>query len=306
MVDAASSLVLREVGAATATRVCEIQLADGRASGPLLRQYSRARLFGLAWADGAESRERLRLALTGEPSLRNRTTVFFGDKMRTVRAAPALDACDVMVVSHDDALGAATTKKLLTDLPNILQRMASQANALVMRGPACSSTSATTGAVKALSSKHKGEPAWCASWAELVERRLVAPRGCPRGVGPGRAESWCVGRVATESACARGLPLLPALPVRPAAASTRDHRAPHPWLAASVQSEPSSSLGSDDAPPNGTPRFGGPRFEVVIVIIVVVRALAPPPVRRVRFVLFLVLKRPLHRLMELRVISLGG
>ena len=76
--------------------------------------------------------------------------------------------------------------------------MAAGENVIIMRGPSCDRKKAT---------KHE----WCAGWAELVARRLVTSTvGC---TSTASGESWCIGRVATDSACSAKLPLLPSLPV---------------------------------------------------------------------------------------------
>ena len=127
--------------------------------------------------------------------------------MRTVRAARRFDACDILLIqTHDETSGAAGSKKVLSDVPNALQRMSVGArNVLVMRGPG-------TCAAARNGRSGGGSDTWCGKWRELVERRLVSSVGCG---GARSGDGWCVGRVATSSACSTRLPLLPSLPVRP-------------------------------------------------------------------------------------------
>ena len=73
----------------------------------------------VATAGGAE-----RASMSSEIALRNRSFhLLFGDKMRTVRAAPVLDACDVLLIDalHEEESNSASggiVKKLIADLPN--------------------------------------------------------------------------------------------------------------------------------------------------------------------------------------------
>ena len=96
------------------TRVCEISTQSGDA-GELLNSYPNARLFGLSFVDNDAARAELKSTLSLFASLRNRTTVFFGDKVRTVRVAPAIDDCSIMVVNthYVGEDGATTFKKLM-------------------------------------------------------------------------------------------------------------------------------------------------------------------------------------------------
>ena len=200
------------------TRVCEISTQSGDA-GELLNSYPNARLFGLSFVDNDAARAELKSTLSRVASLRNRTTVFFGDKVRTVRVAPAIDDCSIMVVNthYVGEDGATTFKKLMEDMPNVLQRVTTTGNnALVMHGPSCAQGRRTTTAAGSGND-------WCNTWDDLVVRGLVVLAGCTSSsaaVGGGVSVSWCVGRVVTDSACSRRLPLLPALPIRPAMART--------------------------------------------------------------------------------------
>jgi hypothetical protein len=212
-------------------RVCEVNVqfvaprGGAAARNALLSRVPSAQFYGLAFsADNRSQREGMRAALAAEPAIaglhnRSGAFLFFGDKMRTVRAAPALDRCDAMIV-HDN-------RKVMADMPNILQRVAvgsTGSNVLVLHGPACL--------------RPRGAAPWCDSWVELVSRRLVIPLGCVPG---GDDEGWCVGRVVTSSACSQRHPLLPQLPVSP----KRSH----------ARGVSGSGLGS---PTSGMPTSGAP------------------------------------------------
>ena len=192
-------------------RLCEVNAKDGATAAKLLSRWPTARYVGLIFADSpasATAASSVLLAVLPEA----RGTVHIGDKLRSVRVSSALDDCDVMIVDALDetSASAAGTKKLVGDVPNILQRMATdRRNVLIMHGPDCSARAAKVakGSGKAL---HANSLAWCATWEELVSRRLVSPLGCTPVVGAGgRAERWCVGRVATDSMCSRRPSLLP-------------------------------------------------------------------------------------------------
>ena len=119
---------------AHAAHLCEINAHDDGAA-------SRARLLarmpfatsytGLSFSDALQRREALRASMSSEIALRNRSFhLLFGDKMRTVRAAPVLDACDVLLIDalHEEESNSASggiVKKLIADLPNALQRVVS-------------------------------------------------------------------------------------------------------------------------------------------------------------------------------------
>ena len=185
-------------------RICEVNSKDGTAAGELLRRWPAASFVGLAFQDGdrAERRTALAAFVAAQGS---RASIRIGDRLRTVRVAKALDDCDVMIVDTQEANSAAGKKvrqyTIAGDMPNILQRVATgsgRGNVLVMHGTDCEAA-------------RRGALTWCTTWDELVSRQLVSAVGCVKSAGgvgtPG--ERWCVGRVATDSACARRPPLLP-------------------------------------------------------------------------------------------------
>ena len=77
----------------------------------MLQRLHSARFSGFAFVSSEASREQLRRTLSSASVLHNRTTVYFGDSMLTVRAAPALNGCDVMIIDHHpiDNLGSAAS-----------------------------------------------------------------------------------------------------------------------------------------------------------------------------------------------------
>ena len=85
-----------------AARLCELNVngANAAVRASFLQRLPHVASFvGLSFADAVQRREELRKELSAEPSLRNRSAqLFFGDKMRTVRAAPSFDSCDVLLL----------------------------------------------------------------------------------------------------------------------------------------------------------------------------------------------------------------
>ena len=185
------SLVSSALPAGLAPRICEVNTNDGTFAAALRRQWPASTFFGLAFHD-EDRQERKALVARVTATWGADAVIYFGDTLRTVRAAPPLDDCDVMIVdTHDAATGARMA--IEADLPNVLQRMAiarGRGSVLIMHG--------TMKRAK-----------WVSAWDELVQRRLVSSVGC--------AKSWCVGRVDTDSSCLRRPPLLPAaLTLQPA------------------------------------------------------------------------------------------
>ena len=219
---------------AHATRLCELNLNGANAAvraSLLARMPGVTSFVGLSFADAVQRREELRKELTLEPALRNRSVqIFFGDKMRTVRAAPGLDACDVLLLDavHEEASNAPAggiVKKVIGDLPNSLQRMAADGdlnrNLLVVRGASACGSGSGSSKKKAATPRND----LCAAWAELTARELVVSASCMTEAGVRRqdgavpstpvriGERWCIGRVVSDSACSARHPLLPTLPV---------------------------------------------------------------------------------------------
>ncbi len=200
--------VLASVGAALlpggASRICEVNSKRGHTiPASLLRAWPAAAFVGLSFAPPGANHS---VGLDGLPAGRARLEV--GDRLRTVRSTTALTDCDVLALDLSegsrDALGGRRKEasRVVADLPNALQRVASGVNLLLLHGPSCAEAGSRAGARKLVG--------WCAAWAELIERRLVVPwagasAGCVVGT---EGERWCVGRVDTSSACIARPPLL--------------------------------------------------------------------------------------------------
>lgn len=196
----------------TISTICEVNTrpANGAARSMLLGHAPGAHFIGLAFAESESMRDGIRASVRtlnssdagaaggDRGASSSQRTVLFGDKLRTVRAAPTLDGCNVMLIHETPAGQGKKSGSLLGDMPNILQRMAigRRSNLLVIHGPACTRKAARSSE-------------WCAGWVELVARRLVVSVGCAAGSS---GDAWCVGRVATNSACSRRPPLLPSIP----------------------------------------------------------------------------------------------
>eukprot|EP00966_Prymnesium_polylepis_P302105 6979560-Prymnesium_polylepis.1 len=126
-----------------------------------------------------------------------------GDRLRTVRAAPELSECDVLLVDTEDQKPqkAKARNLLLDDLPNVLQRATISANTLVLSGASCELSDPA---------RHVGGlgRGWCTAWDEFISRRLVRPLRCSRAVGSSTASRWCAGAVEMGSLCSTRPPLL--------------------------------------------------------------------------------------------------
>ena len=133
--------------AASPRKICEFNVKDGIVASALLQRWPSASYVGLAFsADreagaAAETRAKVSAALHSAVPSGLDAPIHMGDKMRTVRAAPlAFDACGILVVDMHDATaaGSAGSKKIAGDLPNLLQRIATEdrSNVLVLHGRA--------------------------------------------------------------------------------------------------------------------------------------------------------------------------
>jgi hypothetical protein len=100
------SLVSSALPAGLAPRICEVNTNDGTFAAALRRQWPASTFFGLAFHD-EDRQERKALVARVTATWGADAVIYFGDKLRTVRAAPPLDDCDVMIVdTHDAATGA--------------------------------------------------------------------------------------------------------------------------------------------------------------------------------------------------------
>ena len=115
--------------------MCEVNTRDGAAAGALLQRLPKARFLGFALGNSVNEQPRLRAALEAVPALNKRRVIFFGDLMNTVRAKPQFDDCEIMVISTRYEVSTDVSKAVVSDLPNILRRMAAGANVVVMHGP---------------------------------------------------------------------------------------------------------------------------------------------------------------------------
>tara|TARA_B110001452_G_scaffold188844_1_gene159135 strand:+ start:8 stop:1960 length:1953 start_codon:yes stop_codon:yes gene_type:complete len=178
------------------SRVCEVNLGTAHVALTFLCRFGSATYNGIDFRN--ESRRERRLL---EQHLPGRAHIASGDDMRSVRAAPQLTGCDVLIMGMDDN-GMRTRKRLFADLPNALRRAAPQSR-VIMHGRECRAPKkhvVRPGCTLPSCSMH----GWCQRWQELQEAGIINASQCHASPAGRR---WCTGTLVHQSICHRS-PLL--------------------------------------------------------------------------------------------------
>ena len=185
----------------TLSRICEVNFMTAQVALGFLCNNSRATYVGIDFHNSSPRERR-----TLEQHLPARARVVAGDDMRTVRIAPGVDDCDVLILGSDG--GAQSRKRLLSDLPNALRR-AGPRGVVIMHGRECKAgrkiapmlANIRPTCSRASCTMH----GWCQRWQEFVEAGVISDARCQRSAAGRR---WCTGRLDAQSICTRRTPLL--------------------------------------------------------------------------------------------------
>ena len=188
-------------GPGTPSQICEVNFMTAQVALGFLCRFPHANYLGIDFHNESPSGRR-----TLEQHLSPRAQMVAGDDLRTVRIAPDVDDCDVLVLGTDD--GAQSRKRLLSDLPNALRR-AGPRSVVIMHGRECKAgrkiapllASIRANCSRASCAMH----GWCQRWQEFVEAGVLSDARCQTSAAGRR---WCTGRLNAQSICTRRPPLL--------------------------------------------------------------------------------------------------
>lgn len=188
-------------GPGTPSQICEVNFMTTQVALSFLCHFPHATYVGIDYHNESHSGRR-----TLEQHLSARAQMVAGDDLRTVRIAPDVDDCDVLVLGTDG--GAQSKKRLLSDLPNALRR-AGPRSVVIMHGRECKAgrkiapvfANMRPNCSRASCAMH----GWCQRWQEFVEAGVVSDARCQTSAAGRR---WCTGRLDAESICTRRPPLL--------------------------------------------------------------------------------------------------
>ena len=209
----------------TPSLVCEVNFETAQVALSFLCHFPRSKYVGIDFRN--QSRRDRRLL---EQHLSARAGIVSGDDMRSVRVAPALDECDVLVLGTDD--GNKGRKRLMTDLPNALRRAAPRST-VVMHGRACRPSQRMKANIRPSCTRASCTMySWCQRWQELLEAGVLQDARCQNSTAGRR---WCAGKMQPRSICTRRPPLLEGITgsaVRFGVSTLYRHAAEHlpgPW-----------------------------------------------------------------------------
>ena len=161
-------------GPGTPSQICEVNFMTAQVALGFLCRFPHANYLGIDFHNESPSGRR-----TLEQHLSPRAQMVAGDDLRTVRIAPDVDDCDVLVLGTDD--GAQSRKRLLSDLPNALRR-AGPRSVVIMHGRECKAgrkiapllASIRANCSRASCAMH----GWCQRWQEFVEAGVLSDTRC--------------------------------------------------------------------------------------------------------------------------------
>ena len=185
----------------TPSRICETNFMTAQVALSFLCHYPHATYVGIDFHN--ESRRERRML---EQHLSARAKIFAGDDMRTVRIAPGVHACDVLILGTDEGVQARKHRRpLLSDLPNAMRR-AGPRSVIIMHGRECKAGRRRRANIRPSCSRASCTMhGWCQRWQELVEAGIVSEAHCHNSAA---GRQWCTGRLDAQSTCTRRPPLL--------------------------------------------------------------------------------------------------